>query len=191
MTTAKQIQIAEELIKSGLVSKVFHSCQIIRDDKNQTLYPAYPRGGEYVYTGIDDSKGLFAYIRENGDMAGFPLKIESCGRSYTMTAPLRIVFFNDNETRDQADLVRRLSAFTFLTNVTLVRVITDKFRLVREESPLFRQSFDGKTFYAAIDVTVTFVLSSSDCATEACIVYKNPVTSCPAAVQTSSESATS
>jgi hypothetical protein len=191
MTTKKQIEIAEAIINTGLVSKVFHSCQLIKDDNFVTQYPVYRQGKEYVYAGLDDTKGLFAYIRQNGDSAGVPLKIQSCGRSYDMDASLRVVFFNDNEERDQDDLLTKLSSFTFLTGVTLQRIIVDKFRLVKEESQIFRQRFDGKTFYAAFDVLVSFILLPSDCVSDPCVVYKNPVTSCPAATTTSSSSATS
>lgn len=191
MTVKKQIEIAEEIIKTGLVSKVFHSCQLLRDDQRRVLYPAYQKGAEFTYAGIDDAKGLFAYIRVNGDAQAVPLKITSCQGAYTVTAPLRVVFFNDNEDRNQDDLGTRLMSFTFLKNVFLTRVISDRARLVTEESPLFREKFDGKTFYLAVDINVTFILLPSDCAPEACIVYPNPVTSCPAAVPVSSESATS
>jgi hypothetical protein len=191
MTTKKQIEIAEAIVNTGLVSKVYHSVQLIKDDNFVTQYPVYRQGKEYVYTGLDDARGLFAYIRNAGDTSGVPLKIQSCGRSYDMDASLRIVFFNDNEERDQDELLRQLASFTFLTGVTLQRIITDKFRLVKEESQIFRQRFDGKTFYAAFDVLVSFILLPSDCATDECVVYKNPVTTCPAAIATSTSSATS
>lgn len=191
MTVKKQIEIAEALIKTGLVTKVFHSCQLLKDDQSRTLYPAYQRGSEFTYAGIDDAQGLFAYIRVNGDPQAVPLKITSCDRAYTVTAPLRVVFFNDNEDRNQHDLTIRLMTFTFMKNVFLVRIISDRQRLVNEESQVFREKFDGKTFYVAVDINVTFILLPSDCAPEACIVYPNPITSCPAAVPVSTESATS
>lgn len=191
MTVKKQIEIAEEIIKTGLVGKVFHSCQLLKDDQQRTMYPAYHVGNEFTYAGIDDAKGLFAYIRTNGDAQAVPLKITSCQGAYTVTAPLRVVFFNDNEDRNQDELATRLMSFTFLQNVFLVRVVNDRQRLVREESQIFRERFDGKTFYVAVDINVTFILLPSDCAPEACIVYPNPVTSCPAAVPRSTESATS
>jgi hypothetical protein len=191
MTTKQQIAIAEAIIKTGLVTKVFHSCELLRNDQSQTLYPAYMLGKEFVYTGIDDAKGLFAYIRTNGDTVSVPFKMDSCAKSYTITVPMRVVFFNDNESRDFQELTRLLSSFTFLTNVNLVRIITDKFRLVREESPMFRENFDGQTFYVAVDITLTFVLLPSDCEPNVCPIYQNPVTTCPAAVLNNSESATS
>lgn len=191
MTVKKQIEIAEAIISTGLCGKVFHSCQLLKDDQSRTLYPAYQVGAEFTYAGIDDTKGLFAYIRTNGDAQAVPFKITSCQGAYTVTAPLRVVFFNDNEDRNQDELTTRLMSFTFLKNVFLSRVVNDRQRLVSEESQVFREKFDGKTFYLAVDINVTFILLPSDCAPEACIVYQNPVTSCPAAVQKSSESATS
>lgn len=191
MTTAKQIEIANAIIATELVTKVFHSCQLLRNQESQILYPAYQRGAEFTYAGIDDTRGLFAYIRTAGDMVAVPLKIQSCARTYEVTAPLRVVFFNDNESRDHEELVRQLAAFTFLTGVNLVRVITDKFRLIREESSLFREKFDGKTFYIAFDVSLTFILLPSDCETTECLVNTNPITSCPVVVPKPTESATS
>lgn len=191
MTTEKQIEIAQAIIATELVTKVFHSCQLLKNDQSQTFYPVFPKGNEFTYAGIDDAKGLFAYIRTNGDIIGTPFKVASCDSTYTMTAPLRVVFFNDNEDRNQEELIRMLGTFTFMKNVTLIRIITDKFRLVREESPVFRERFDGKTFYVAFDVFVTFILLPSDCETKECIAHPNPITPCPAAAPTSSGSATS
>ena len=191
MTTEKQIPIAEAIIATGLVSKVFHSCQLLKNEEQQTLYPAYQIGAEFTYAGIDDTRGLFAYIRTNGDSFAVPFKLGACGRSYTMTVPLRVVFFNDNESRDHDELVRQLGTFTFLSGLTLVKITTDKFRLVREESPLFRSKFDGRTFYVAFDVSITFILLPSDCENKICKVYPNPVTTCPAAAPINTESATS
>lgn len=186
-----QIAIAEEIIKTGLVNKVFHSCELVRDENGQVIYPAYKIGGELSYAGISDTKGLFAYIRNNGDPVGANFKVDSCGKNYQMTAPLRVVFFSDYEKRDFETLITQLTSFSFLSKVTLVRIINDKFRLIREESPMFQHNFDGKTFYVAFDVTVSFVLLKSNCEFDSCKTYLNPVTSCPAVVQISSESATS
>jgi hypothetical protein len=191
MTVQQQIAIAEKIIQTSLVSKVFHSCQLLRDDERRVMYPVYQVGAEFTYAGIDDSKGLFAYIRINGDLQAVPMRTRSCSGSYQVTAPLRVVFFNDNEPRDHDDLARRLMTFTFLQNVILTRVIQDRARLAAEESPMFREKFDGKTFYLAVDIQATFILLPSDCASEACISYPNPVTTCPAAVPQSTESATS
>lgn len=191
MTIKKQIEIATVILNTGLVKNVFHSCQLLKDENSQTLYPAYPIGAEYSYAGIDDTKGLFAYIRTSGDIISVPLKLQSCSHSYTMTAPMRVVFFNDNEDRNQEELIRQLGTFTFLQGVSLTRIIVDKYRLVREESQLFRERFDGKTFYAAFDVIVTFILLPSDCETDTCIVHPNPLKTCLAAAPPFTDSATS
>ncbi len=190
MTTEKQIEIANAILASGIVTQVFHSCKMLRDD-SIGLYPAYQKGEEFVYTGIDDAKGLFGYIRENGDMSGEEFKVASCSRSYEMTAPLRVVFFSDNEKRNHEELLAQLTKFTFMSKVTLVRIITDKFRLKQEESPLFRESFGGNTFYVAFDVSVSFVLLPNTCEpASACITHPNPIKPCPAAATASSSSAT-
>lgn len=176
MTTDLQIEIANAILKTGLVTKVFHSCQLIRQEDGTQLYPAYPNGKDFVYMGPDDTKGFFAYLRSSGDLTMVPELIGGCKKSYTVTAPLRVVFFHDDETRNHEDLVTKLSTFTFLANVTLARVITDKFRLVREESDLYRPSFDAKTFYTAFDITLNLVLLQEDCGPDqVCAVQQNPI----------------
>lgn len=187
MTTDKQIEIAQTIFATGLVKKVFHSVQLLKDD-NGTMYPAYPKGGEYTYAGIDDTHGLFGYIRTNGDSQAVPLKLQSCGHTYTMTIPLRVVFFNDSEDRDFEWLTTKLISFTFKKAISLNRIITDKYRLKQEESPIFRAKFDGKTFYIAIDIFITLPLKPSDCETDDCIVHPNPLL-CPVVVQQSTSSA--
>lgn len=191
MTTDMQIAIANQILATGLVKKVFHSCQLLKDAGRNIIYPAYKKGAEFVYTGIDDTQGLFAYIRVNGDVSAVPLKLQSCARAYTVTSPLRVVFFNDSEDKDFEYLVTKLSSFTFLKNVTLIRIVTDKFRLVSDESPLFRDNFDGKTFYIAVDISVTTILLPSDCEADDCKIHVNPLLPCPVVAQTSTDSAIS
>lgn len=176
MTTKKQIEIAKAIVATGLVTKVYHTCQLLKDEQQTKLYPAYQRGAEFMYVGPDDTQGLFAYIRANGDASAVPLRVKSCTRDYEVTAPLRVVFFHDDEVRDHEFLKTRLASFTFLQNVTLLRVIDDKFRLVREESDLYRQHFDAKTFYVAFDISVNLLLLQSECETETpCEVFPNPI----------------
>lgn len=174
MTTAMQIKIAEQILATGLVGEVFHSCELIRDDQ-KVLNPAYKQGADYYTVGLDDERGLYAYIRSNGEITAATLKLTSCRGAYEVTAPLRVVFYHDVEDRDEGWLLRRLGSFTFLTDVTLQRVVTDKFRLAREESDLQDPNFDGKVFYVAFDVLVNTILLPSDCAEPACPVHPNPI----------------
>lgn len=190
MTTAKQVELAHLIADTGLVKKVFHSCQLLRDQEG-IMYPAYKRGAEYIYTGIDDTKELFAYIRENGDIISTPFKLAACSKSYQMTAPFRVVYFHDSEERDFDYLIRQLTAFTFTSNVSLVKLTTDKFRLVKEESPIFREKFDGKTFYIAVDIYLNFIYTKDECETDNCNSLPNPILPCPVVVHESSSSVTS
>lgn len=191
MTTLKQIEIAQLLADAGLVKKVFHSVQLLKNEQNQTIYPAWKRGAEWTYSGIDDALGLFGYIRNNGDITASPFKIEGCHKSYSLVTPMRAVFFNDAEDRDFEFLTTQLSAFTFLQFVSLQRIITDKWRLRTEESPIFHEHFDGKTFYIAIDFNITLPLMKDDCEVEDCSIYPNPITPCLVVASSSIGSVTS
>lgn len=175
MTTNLQIAIAEDIIATGIVNRVYHSCQLLRDEHYQQFIPVYRKGAEQPYAGIDDTKGLFAYIRANGDIAADISPVVSCENAYKMKAPLRVVFFSDNEKRDFDLLISRLTAFTFSKGVRLTRIITDAGKLVKDEQPIFQHQFDGQTFYAAFDITVTFVLLPNQCEQTDCAAYVNPI----------------
>lgn len=175
MRITQQIEIATAILATGLVSKVYHSCELYRDPQKGTMYPVYLKGGEQTYVGVDDTQDLFAYIRTNGDIAAVPNKTQSCGRSYDLTTPLRVVFFRDNEPFDHGILIDALSQFTMLKGVTLSRIIDDKVRLVREESDIFRPTFDGRTFYVAFDILVSSLLLPSTCEIDLCDVFTNPI----------------
>lgn len=175
MTTDIQIKIAAQILATGLVTKVYHSCELIRDGDQKTLNPAYKVGADYLIVGIDDQQGLFSYIRANGEITSVPLKLTSCRGAYEVTAPLRVVFYHDREERDEGWLLKRLATFTFLQDVTLQRVVVDKFRLAREESDVQDPNFDGQVFYVAFDVLVNAILLPSDCAEAACPVRINPM----------------
>lgn len=191
MTTPKQIEIGNAILATNIIKKVFHSVQLLRSEDSNVLYPVYPIGAEYSFAGLDDTAGLFAYIRINGDITTTALRVGSCAGGYRGVAPLRVVFFNDSEDRNHEDLIDQLAAFTFLSNVALVRIITDKYRLLREESPLFRAKFDAKTFYIAIDVNAAFEYLPNSCEPEKCIIQPNPLTPCHVAATGSIDSATS
>ena len=175
MTTEEQIAIAKKIIEGGICTKVFHSAELIRDPTRGPLYPAYPKGAEYLYMGPDDTKGFFAYIRSNGNYSSVPLPTSSCQKSYEIQVPLRVVFFHDSDNRDRNFLLTKLAPFTFMQNVRLVQVIDDKFRLIREESPRFSEHFDAKTFFAAFDILVKKILLSSECEQMPCDPVTNPI----------------
>lgn len=175
MTTAQQIIIANKILETGLVTAVYHSCQRLRDEQSQRFFPVYQKGAELPYVGIDDAKGLFAYIRSNGDMVAKVSRVGSCLNTYDMSAPLRVVFFNDHERRNFEYLVLQLSAFTFMPGLALTRIITDAQQLLRDEQPTFNHNFDGGTFYVAFDITINFLLLPNDCEQKPCEVQPNPI----------------
>lgn len=175
MTIKLQQEIAQAILATGLVPTVYHSCELVRNLENGRTFPAFKQGADYVYVGMDDTKGMYAYIRSNGDAPSVPLKLTSCARQYEISTPLRVVFYNDRDDRDQHYLQTKLATFTFLTNVTLQRIIVDKFRLAKEENTINDPKFDGKVFYLAFDIIVKTVLLPDDCAADACETFPNPI----------------
>lgn len=177
MNTQQQIDLAHDLLATGLLTKVYHSCELVRDPQKGTVGPCYARGTEYVLVGVDDTQGMFAYIRSNGDDVGTPTRVQSCAHAYNLTVPVRVVVFADNELRDKNSLIDRLLSVTFKKGVYLQRVVEDKYRLGRDESDMYRAAFGPATFYVAIDVLLTSVLLPSQCEPEPCPLFPNPI--CP------------
>lgn len=174
MTTEKEIQIAGTILKTGIVNSVYHSCELLLD-KNGSVYPVYSSGGEYKYVGVDDTKGMFAYIRDNGDSYVKPFNISSCKNTYEASCPLKVVFFSDYENRNHNDIITKISEFTFMERVSLNKISTDKFKLSREESDIFRERFDAGTFYVSFDIIVKIILLPNTCDIDLCKSYINPI----------------
>lgn len=176
MVTKEQIIIAETILSTGLVKEVYHSCELIRNEENKLMFPAYKSGKENIYVGVDDTKDLFCYIRNNGSVTVLNnTLVSSCNKSYEVSVPMRAVFFNDNETRDFGLLTTNLSKFIFLKDVFLTRIVRDKYILSAEESTLWKTRFDGNVFYIAIDFTIKKFLQTSSCEEDLCAYYPNPI----------------
>ena len=56
--------IFNTLLNDGLVTKVYHDVIIIEEEKNR--FPVFPKGDEFVYVGVDDSKKMNCYFRQMG-----------------------------------------------------------------------------------------------------------------------------
>lgn len=175
MITEKQIEIGKALIATTLVQKVFHSAELVEDEKGGK-FPAYKVGKEQFYCGPDDSKKMFAYIRKNGP--AFRLtegKEGSEDKLYRMSAPHRIVVFQDHVKDDFDALTQQLLNVAFIKDVSLVSFDNNAFHLSKQESPIGNFSFDATTFYLAIDVQIKFWLFSNQCKSDSCVVYPNPI----------------
>jgi hypothetical protein len=174
MITEKQIEIANKLIATGLVNKVYHSAELVVDSAG-IKYPAYKVGAEQFYVGPDDTQLMYAYIRPNGTAQVTDQKPESCGKLYKMAAPYRIVVFKDKEAGNFDALIQRLLIASFVKDVSLVSFTNDAFKLAQQESHMGDFAFDATTFYLAIDVKIFFWLSEKQCAEDACIIHSNPI----------------
>ncbi len=175
--TEKQVELCETVLATKLLTRMYHSVELVRDSQRNTSTPYWKDGkaGEYQFVGPDDSLGLYGYVRVSGDISAVPLKVGSCARSYETSIPMRLVFFRANEERDHASLLQQLLSVTFLTGVSLSRIITDKFKLRQDEAPQTKQNFDASTFYVAFEVLVNALLLPSHCEQDACRTFTNPI----------------
>ena len=163
MITEKQIEIAQALLVAG-VNSVYHSCELIEDEKGEK-YPAYKKGNEQYYVGPDDSKSMFAYIRNLGAVPVSRTTLEgSCSKLYQLEAPHRIVIFQDSVKDDFDSLINKFLSVAFIKDVSLVSFNHNAYILGKQESPIGKFAFDATTFYLAIDVLLSLygVLGSEE-----------------------------
>lgn len=183
MIVDKQMEIARRILALNVgVTQVFHSVELVRDPQRGIVGPAYRvnEGAEYVYVGLEDAEGFTAYIRYAGDAVATPLRVGSCEPYARLAFPLRVVFFNDRETRDHALLTDRLSQLAYLADVSLTRVVVDKFALYRQESDLVKPAFDAGVYYAAVDILVNSIALPTSCEpVDLCRKFDNPLKCTP------------
>lgn len=177
MITEKQIEIAQSLNDAG-VSVVFHSVELIEDDKG-VKFPAYKKGDEQYYVGPDDTRKMFAYIRQNGAATRAREDKEgSCSKMYLMQSPCRVVIFQDHTKEDFDALTRKLLRVGFIKDVSLVSFNANAFQLAKQESPIGDFAFDATTFYLAIDVLIKFWIFPNQCLSDECVIFPNPIKPC-------------
>lgn len=175
MITEKQIEIADVLLSTGLIDKVYHSCELVEDEKG-VKFPAYKVGDEQFYVGPDDGKKMFAYIRSNGAASTSRNLLEgSCAKMYTVNVPHRVVIFQDHVKDNFDAIIQKLLRVSFVKDVSLISFNNNAFQLAKQESPIANFAFDATTFYLAIDVQIKITLRGSQCDEDACIVHPNPI----------------
>lgn len=161
MTYDIQKAIARKLISKGLVTTAYICAYLI--DKNGVLIPAYPAGNRFEYVGADDTKGNYAYIRENGEWQ-FEQKTQlGCSMwLYRVTIPMRVVFYGGDGNRDSKISVC-MSALH--ENSCIVKnVITDKYQLFKtEQRGAEDRLFPHDKTYFAIDFNILQLLTSNEC----------------------------
>lgn len=161
MTYEIQKAIAQKIILKGLVTTAYICAYLI--DKDNVLIPAYPSGNRFDYVGTDDTKGNYAYIRENGEW-NFETKEQLSCSSWLckVTIPMRIVFFGGNGNRDSKIAVCMTALHG--NGCVVKSVITDKYQLFRsEQRGAENRLFPYDKTYFAIDFSIVQLLTSNEC----------------------------
>lgn len=175
MITEKQIEIGNALLATGLVNSVYHSAELV-EDKTGVKFPAYKIGDEQFYIGPDDTRKMFAYIRSSGQATRLTDDKEgSCAKMYKISAPHRVVIFQDHASGNFDAIIRKLLSLTFLKDVSFVAYNYNAFQLGKQESPIGDFAFDATTFYLAIDIQIKFLIFPNQCDEDSCITYPNPI----------------
>ncbi len=173
-STLKQLFTA--ILQTKFVTGVHHSVKI--QSQEGIGKPVAPVNGKFIYVGIDDREGFTCYCRQTGpaDVESVE-KIGGCSKKkYRLQVPHRLVFYNQEETRDHDTITARLTAATMdVYLVKLQRVLTIPDDILRTESPTGRFTFRDNSFYIAIDFFVLLDVMADTCETEiTCEGIDNP-----------------
>ena len=158
-----QLEIAQRLIANTPIETVYIGVGI--NKKDGKALPTYPTGSGFEYVGLDDTKGLFAYIRNIGEWRFEMIKPKSCGYLYNIAIPLRLVVVGVNRGLELDNLI--LKIFDLLNPKTLIqRAIVEPDQLFALEQAgidsdkVFFNQFDN---YFAVDFQMFVTISSSAC----------------------------
>jgi hypothetical protein len=163
------LNLANNLLQN--FSEVFHSVEIIQNDKGEKL-PAYPVGDEFIDVVFSDTKET-VYIRRNGDDdVQEELRIGSCMKSYKMRTPVRIVYSKDFA-QDHTNILFKLMQ-SALTNGKLRGIVRDKFKLQKDEST-GKLRLGATSAYFAIDLYIFWQLMPDSCEQDLCVDIQNPL----------------
>lgn len=152
--------------------EVYHSAEIIVNDKG-IKQPAISIDDEWISLVPTDQRETI-YIRRNGnDDVVEDFKIDSCGKSYKMRTPLRIVYFKDHAKKHDETLSNLMQS-VLTQGVKLRSIIRDKWKLQKDESS-GDYNFGATTAYFAIDIYVTWDLLPDNCVHDFCTDIPNPI----------------
>lgn len=144
---------------------VYYHAEIVSNDANKR-FPAIAQGDDWKDLSPTDQQEVL-YIRRNGDDEAIDeLKIGSCGKSYQMKTPLRVVFFKDHA-ENQNQIFFNLSQSVLVVGTKLKAIKRDKWKLIKEESS-GDYTFGATTAYFAIDFYVLWRLIPDKCDQDFC-----------------------
>lgn len=154
--------IFNQLLSDKLVTKVYHDVIIIEEEKNR--FPVFARGDEYIYVGVDDSKKMSCYFRQTGEARNVKTTFTAgCERAYFVKVPYRMVLFNDFEKRNFDSLNSAFVNTMFSQGIDFTALITDRKRLLQDESSPKNFTFGASTYFVAIDFTLSVQISRNNC----------------------------
>lgn len=170
----KYNETIESLAQSILVNfdVVYHSAEIVTTDSNEK-FPAINLKDEWENLSPTDQRETI-YIRRNGDdeVLG-DAKLGSCIKAYDMRSQLRVVYFKDHA-KNHSEIITKLMKSVLVGKTKLVRVIRDKFRLLKDESS-GDYNFGATSAYFAIDIYALWTLQPDSCEEDFCVDISNPL----------------
>jgi hypothetical protein len=159
------------------IDRVIYLARI--DDEGRVLMPKDDNQNEFVYAGLSDIEGNYAYIRhaDAGEInysAATSRQIDSCGSNHRINAAysLRVVVclknwcaYNAEEQIRKALLTVNLSDYSNGTelmryaSVTPTKSTIDSIAVLKDESPNKKKQFDKNLIFVASDFDLQYEIN--------------------------------
>lgn len=158
------IKLFDNLLATGIMTGIYHS--VMMKPLKEGSKPHAPVDGRWIYVGVDDTKGLTCYCRQNGsaDVQNVE-KLGACNNNkYRFQVPHRIVIYNASEKRDHEQIIALVSGAIMKTPlIRLQRIVNIPEEILRSEAPTGRFEFKDNTLYFAIEFFVLLDLQTDNC----------------------------
>lgn len=159
------------------IERVIYLARI--DDEGRVLMPREDNQNEFVYAGLSDTEGNYAYIRhiDSGEInysAATSRQIDSCGTNHRINASinLRIVVCLRNWCAYNAEDQIRKALLTVelpdyqnanelirFASVTPSKSMIDSIAVLKEESPNKKKQFDKNLIFVASDFNLEYEIN--------------------------------
>lgn len=167
-------QIAEALLKTGLIRKFYHGVQLVKQ-QDKTKAPAYSIGNELFYVGPDDSREDIAYMRVTGpSKTAKGERISSAGPTFKVITPQRIVI-TSSSAKPITEVFKDILEITNVEGVKIVSFSNDSEKIGREETGI--EFINEWGLYCAIDIQIAATMHPGRKAgcEQNCETLQNPI----------------
>lgn len=154
-------KIAENLLKNTPIQTVYVEAETVQKDK-ETLV-CVNDAGEQKFIGLDDTLGLYAYIRQYDNIKFNVIGVEGNNYLYNASVPLRFVVCGVNMGLSAESLIMNVIMNFKGLPLQLNQMITDSDKLFLMENKVQKQVVLNGSVYIGVDAILNVPFSMVDC----------------------------